>query len=753
VNAQDAIVKLLWLAAVLPLTAGGLGALLKRRHRAAAALLAIGSVSVSLVVAVGALAAALRAPEPVRQALNFNWFQAGNTWVTLGWVLDPLSAVMLVMVALVSLLIFVFSVGYMAQDENFTRFFCFLSLFAGAMLGLVIANSLLLLFICWELVGLTSYLLIGFWYQKPTAAAAAKKAFITTRIGDLAFLLGMIWLYSETGTLLFYDQGRGCLEQPALNVLALRTAGLGVALATAIGLLLFLGAVGKSGQLPLHVWLPDAMEGPTPVSALIHAATMVAAGVFLIARVYPLVAMTDADIKPTGLYTQSVPGEAARANPGAVLRIPIEPPDSASPSAALSSDNESHSPKPTSTTLKVVTWVGVLTALFAASIAVAQTDIKRILAYSTVSQLGFMMLGLGTGGVAVGMFHLITHAFFKALLFLGSGSVIHGCHEEQDIRRMGGLRKLMPVTFATYAIGMMALSGVPILFSGFWSKDEILHAAASWPVSRLPFLLAILAALLTAFYMTRQICYVFFGSWRGAPAKAHGRGITGAPSQPGAGAAFANGLPHESPALMTGPLLLLAAGSIVLGFFGTPAWPWFQGFLLGRDESLEIARLLAGGTLGLMALSALVAGAGILLGYWLYGRRPSRSSDETDVLERFHPAAFAVLRQKYYFDEFYDLTVVCITAGFARACDWADRVIWGGAVRAVSLTTSALSWASRMMDEYLVNGGFDRACGGLGKGGSRLSQLQNGQVQHYLRAIAAGLVVLALLLLWGCRNT
>jgi NADH-quinone oxidoreductase subunit L len=371
----------------------------------------------------------------VRETVSFTWLQFGHSAVDLGWVLDPLAAVMLVMVSFVGLLIFIYSVGYMAHDENFTRFFCFMSLFAGAMLGVVISNSLLLLFMCWEIVGLTSYLLIGFWYQKPAAAAAAKKAFITTRVGDIFFFLGIVWLFSETGTLLFYNHGIGSLEPLSLAVLVTQHAGLGLSAAGAIGLLIFAGAVGKSGQLPLHVWLPDAMEGPTPVSALIHAATMVAAGVFLVARVYPLMA-AGAPLMQIG------------AQPGG-----------------------------TTVALTVVTWVGAATAVFAALIAVAQNDIKRILAYSTVSQLGYMMAGLGLGGVAVGMFHLITHAFFKALLFLGAGSVIHGCHEEQDIRRMGGLKVDMPLTFITYAIGMLALCGFPIFFSGFWSKDGILEAA------------------------------------------------------------------------------------------------------------------------------------------------------------------------------------------------------------------------------------------------------------------------------------
>src|SRR5208282_834232 len=423
------IFKNLWLIPVLPLVASGVIAVSKQPQRKLAATLAISSMVIAFLLSLCAFSATLlhHGENGVfREVAGFNWFQFGGQWLRLGWVLDPLTAIMLVMVSFVSLLIFIFSVGYMAHDENFTRFFCFMSLFAAAMLGVVIANNLLLFFVCWEIVGLTSYLLIGFWYHKPSAAAAAKKAFITTRIGDLALLLGMVWLYSETGTLLFYDGGNGCLERSALAGLAAQTTSLGLAVSTGIALLVFCGAIGKSGQVPLHVWLPDAMEGPTPVSALIHAATMVAAGVFLVARVYPLMK----------------PDWSALAGPHTIVSMP-----------------------PLDATV-VITWVGAITAVFAASIAVAQTDIKRILAYSTVSQLGYMMMGLGVGGPAVGMFHLITHAFFKALLFMGAGSVIHGCHEEQDIRRMGGLRKFMPVTFATYAIGMLALSGFPILFSG-----------------------------------------------------------------------------------------------------------------------------------------------------------------------------------------------------------------------------------------------------------------------------------------------
>ncbi len=499
------ILKNLWLIPVLPLLAAGISALLKRPNRSLAAGLAIGAMGASFLVAVAGFIETLgKHGAAARQVHNFDWFALGDTVVRLGWVLDPLTAAMVVMITFVGSLIFIFSVGYMSHDENFTRFFCFLSLFAAAMLGLIIANNLLLLFMCWELVGLASYLLIGFWFHKPSAAAAAKKAFITTRIGDVFFFLGIVWLYSETGTLLFYDAGRGCLEQDALAKMVAHSTIGGLAASSAIGLLLFAGAVGKSGQLPLHVWLPDAMEGPTPVSALIHAATMVAAGVFLVARVYPLMSLQQA---------------------GASEPIP----------------------------LTAVTWIGAVTAVFAALVAVAQTDIKRILAYSTVSQLGYMFMGLGIGGVGVGMFHLLTHAFFKALLFLGSGSIIHGCHEEQDIRRMGGIKKFMPVTFATYAIGMMALSGVPLVFCGFWSKDEILHAAWLYQPSKLPFFLGLGGAFLTAFYMTRQMCFVFAGKYRGGHEAAHDdHGHSHSH-----GDAHAHD-PHESPAVMTLPLVIVA---------------------------------------------------------------------------------------------------------------------------------------------------------------------------------------------------
>jgi NADH-quinone oxidoreductase subunit L len=652
-----------------------------------------------------------------RAVKNFAWLQLGADSLRLGWVLDPLGALLLVMVSFVGLMIFIYSVGYMAQDENFTRFFCFLSLFAAAMLGVVIANSLLLLFICWELVGFTSYMLIGFWYHKPSAAAAAKKAFITTRVGDIGLFIGMIWLYAQTGTLLFYDGGNGCLEQSALTQLVAQTTLGGLAVSTAVSLLIFCGAVGKSGQVPLHVWLPDAMEGPTPVSALIHAATMVAAGVFLVARVYPLLDPASAGV--------------------------------AGPNAALT----------------VVAWVGAITAVFAALIAVAQTDIKRILAYSTVSQLGYMMLGLGVGGYVAGMFHLITHAFFKALLFLGAGSVIHGCHEEQDIRRLGGLRRLMPVTFATYAVGMMALCGVPVFFSGFWSKEDILHEALKWEASRWPFYLGLLGAVLTAFYMTRQVCYVFFGRSRFAalPVQTGHHGPHGGHSppdpavsvEPTAGHSREAGHSlsvHESPPVMTLPLVVLAVGAVLVGFLGTPAWPWFHDYLTGHPTAVDFGRLFQSETLGLMLLSSLLVAVGIGAGWWLYGRRPPSRADEADALERMAPTVYATLRQKFLVDELYEVSVVRFQAWWAGRCDWLDRFVWGGVVAALSYLALGLSWLNRLIDEYGVNLGFDKSCEGLRGGGGRLSKLQSGQVHHYLRSLGVALTVLVLLLMWGCAK-
>jgi len=679
--ASSSITQILWLIPAVPILASGVIALLKHPKRKSAATLAIGSLSFSLLLSLVAFGHVLSSwsqhASTARETANFTWIQFASTNVDLGWVLDPLSAVMLVMVAFVGLLIFIYSTGYMAHDENFTRFFCFLSLFAGAMLGVVIANSMLLLFMCWEIVGLTSYLLIGFWYQKPSAAAAAKKAFLTTRVGDVFFLLGIVWLFAQTGTLLFYNHGAGSMESSALGGLLIHPAAFGLTAAGALGLLIFAGAAGKSGQLPLHVWLPDAMEGPTPVSALIHAATMVAAGVYLIARVYPLM------------------------HAGALL-------------------------SGSTTSLTVVTWVGASTAVFAALIAVAQNDIKRILAYSTISQLGYMMAGLGMGGVAVGMFHLITHAFFKALLFMGAGSVIHGSHEEQDIRRMGGLRTAMPATFLTYAIGMLALCGFPLLFSGFWSKDGILEAAQHWSVARAPFYMLVFGALLTAFYMTRQVAYIFFG---------HSRTEKHA---------------HESSRVMTVPLAILAFFAIALGIIGTPAWPWFRAFLDGHSVSFDLSGFSEPGLMMLMATSSVVVLCGLALGWWLYGRA-APAPEQPDVLERAVPIPWSWMRDRFYIDELYGATVIAFYYWWARVADWLDRRIWGGAVTLVAWAFRQWARFNRFFDTDWVDGSFDKGCEELATGGGLLSRVQSGRVQTYLRLLALAVVVLVGLLIWSSR--
>ena len=712
------IVQNLWLIPALPILAAGLTALAPQRCRKFSASLAIGSMVIAFALSVCALVHALGQHDEAKEVFNFAWLQfaAGDAGILkLGWVLDPLTAVMLTMVTFVGTLIFIYSVGYMAHDENFTRFFTFLSLFAGGMLGVVIANSLLLLFMSWEIVGLTSYLLIGFWYHKPSAAAAAKKAFITTRIGDVAFLLGIVWLYSQTGTLMFYDNGAGCMEQSALAKMVVQTTGIGMAISTAIGLLIFAGAVGKSGQVPLHVWLPDAMEGPTPVSALIHAATMVAAGVFLVARCYPIFEVSS--IESLIRYDNPIP--------------------------------------PPSVVLQVVTWIGAITAVFAASIAVVQNDIKRILAYSTVSQLGYMMMGLGMGGVAVGMFHLITHAFFKALLFMGAGSVIHGCHHEQDIRKMGGLKKYMPITFLTYAVGMLALAGFPLFFSGFWSKDEILHAAHGWPVSHIPFYLGCFGALLTAFYMTRQVVLVFFGESRRRREESHSNlkiGAHGAESKletPHVVSYKDEHTPHESPLVMTAPLMILAFFAVALGFIGTPAWPWFQDFLEGHHAEYVLSNLTEPGFAKLALISMSIVFAGIGLGIWLYYFNPPKKADEPDVLEKLPLGMHAWFANKYGIDELYEMTVIRFNAWFARVCDFLDAWVWGGVVLLVSLATVGLGWVNDSFDKFVINLGFDGGCEGVARGGGLMSKLQDGRVQNYLRLIGVALVALALFLIWG----
>jgi NADH-quinone oxidoreductase subunit L len=646
-----------WLIPATPIVAALLILVPSKSSRLAAAGFAIAAQIAALTMSISASVPTLHV-HGFRAIHNFTWFTFGDQTLRIGFVLDPLAAAMLLMITFVGLCIFVFSIGYMREDKNFSRFFAYLSFFSGVMLGVVVANSLLLLFVFWELVGLASYLLIGFWIERPSAAAAAKKAFITTRIGDMGFFLGILWLYHKSGTLLFYNGGRGCLEPAALSLLGSSV--------TLVALLIFCGAVGKSGQFPLHVWLPDAMEGPTPVSALIHAATMVAAGVFLVARVYPIFSV-----------------------------------------AAINGVTPS---------LTVVVWIGVITGLMAALIAVAQSDIKRILAYSTVSQLGLMMVSLGVGGVAAGIMHLLAHGFFKALLFLGAGSVIHGLHHEQDIRKMGGLRKLMPITFATYAVGMMALSGVPLFFSGGWTKEEILHATTHWPSSQVPYFLLLIGVVLTALYMTRQVIYVFFGNGRASSAKA-----------------------HESPRVMTLPLIVLAACAILLSIFLTPAWPWLESYLTGHAVKFDAQLLIQPPLL----VSLVLVGIGVGLGIWMY-----RRAGETDPLQAKQPALFRFLENKMWIDEFYDRTIIAFSALMARVSDWMDRYVWDGVVRGVGAVGQLLGALSTDADEGVINAGIDETTSTARGFGRVMSRLHSGQIQIYLGAVALGMLALLLFYAW-----
>jgi len=623
---------------LLPLLAAALTCGLQNGRRAAA--LAITAMLGSCGLALAAFNQAWGMGQGEHTTFNIPWLEVGDTAIPLGFVLDPLNGAMLAMVTFIGLLIFIYSAGYMKDDRRMARFFCYLSLFAAGMLGLVLANSLLLLFMCWEIVGLASYLLISFWFHKPEAAAAGKKAFIVTRIGDLGFLIGILLAFKTTGTLTLYDDGQGLLETlPTGMVWGMQASGL-------ISLLLFMGAIGKSGQLPLHVWLPDAMEGPTPVSALIHAATMVAAGVFLVARAIPLF---DAG-----------------------------------------------------GTLPVVAWTGAITALVAAFIALGQYDLKRILAYSTVSQLGLMMVGLGVAGVSVGMFHLLTHAFFKALLFLGAGSIIHGCHEEQDIRKMGGLAKPMPVTTIAYLCGTLALVAFPFT-SGFFSKDEIL--AGAWATNQPVFWIAAAASLLTALYMTRQCLYVFPGAHRGAHT------------------------PHESPRIMTVPLVILALFALGLGG-------------LAKDSVLaKLPGEAAQHETIVIAVSMAVALGGIALGWLIYrGRALGQEAD---------PLAVTPLVRKLWFDELYAATVGRL---------WALAIVIAEQLNELLLFVRDLVvlLADRIGNAFAIGGdrklidtlAFDGMCNWLRSAGHAVTRPQNGFLPGYLRLIALGAVALGVLVSW-----
>ena len=644
---------------------------------------------------------------------TFRWAPAGgDASFTMGFYIDPAVAAMLVMVTIASTCIHLFSLGYMGHDERQSRFFSFISLFTASMLLMLLSSNLLLFFMAWELMGLCSYLLIGFWYDKVypnpkqiTPRQAAMKAFITTRVGDVLFMVGMAYLWTQAGTLDFGSAEGQIFNPEFLARIGGTTNVLGISVATGIALLLFAGTVGKSAQFPLHVWLPDAMEGPTPVSALIHAATMVAAGVFLVGRTYPI-------FKADG-----------------------------------------------GTALLVVSFIGAFTALFAALIAVGQFDIKRILAYSTLSQLGFMVAALGIGGWVAGIFHLLTHAFFKALLFLGSGSVIHGMeatvgHDSntaQDIRNMGNLRKYMPITFATYAIGYLALAGIPP-FAGFWSKDEIL-ADAFGHGHYVVWIVLTIAAFLTAFYMTRQVVVVFFGSFRGhSPRKpdytppAHGHDDHGHAAHDAHGhddhGAHGGHDPHESPWTMWVPLAILAAFALLAGFVNLPGVHTLSTFF--AQEAGEFNVLTAG-------IATVLAVAGIGLGFVLY-RDAFATSEDADPLERMMPAVFQALNRKLYFDELYANTFGRLSYTLAVAWSWLDRNVLDGFINGTGFFTQFIGRLNFIIDDTILNDGVDAVSDGTNVAGDVTRQTETGKIQDYVSLIFAGVVIMGIIYLYGVRR-
>ena len=601
------------------------------------------------------------------------------------FVLDPLSSMMLLIVTGVGLLIHIYSIGYIDHEPRagVARFFCYLNLFCFFMLMLVLGGNFLVMFVGWEGVGLCSYLLIGYWYRKQSASDAGKKAFIINRVGDWGFVMGVFLIYFTFGTLDFREVAEAASAMPV------ETAAVGFGVLSLICLLLFIGATGKSAQIPLYVWLPDAMEGPTPVSALIHAATMVTAGVYMVCR-------------------------------NAVLFT--------------------HAPM----IMEVVAVVGGLTALMAATIGLVQTDIKRVLAYSTVSQLGYMFLATGVGAFAAAAFHLMTHAFFKALLFLGSGSVIHGMNEEQDMRKMGGLKLYMPVTFITMLIGAIAIAGIPP-FAGFFSKDEILyrtfmHSQVLWGVG------AVTAAM-TAFYMFRLINMTFFGAYRG-PAWEHGDQHDdgqhhGDPRGDDDHGHAWHG-PHESPNLMTMPLMVLSVGAIIAGFVGIPAAlggsnaieqflePSFT--VEGAQHAEEVHHLSHTAELGLMAFSVLIALGGIWFAYRNYVRRPEAAEQ---MAERW-AGPHRVLTNKYYVDEFYDATVIRGTMTGANGLWTVDKRVVDGAVNGSRWTTIALSWVSHILDKYVVDGLINLVAWTCGEASYVFRRAQTGLIQNYAFATLLG---------------
>lgn len=590
--------------------------------------------------------------------------------INMGYSIDALSCVMLIVVTIVASMVMIYSIGYMHGDKRYPRYFAYLSLFSASMLALVIANNLLLMFMSWEIVGLTSYLLIGFWFEKPSAMRAAKKAFLVTRVGDVGFMAGMMLLFLQTGSFDLFGKS-GVFENLDKLQGFVHIGQLAIPMAAMAGLLLFCGAVGKSAQFPLHVWLPDAMEGPTPVSALIHAATMVAAGVYLVARMYPVYL---ADTSHIALHT--------------------------------------------------VAYVGAFTALFAASIGIAQNDIKKVLAYSTVSQLGYMIMALGVFGYVAAMFHLMTHAFFKAQLFLGSGSVIHGTGT-QDIREMGGLRKKMPVTYWTFLISTLSLCGIPFITSGGWSKEEILTVA--FHTNPIVFWCGVIGAFTTSFYMFRLVYKTFHGEPRNADIHA-----------------------HESPKVMLTPLVILATLAVVAGFVGTPFKNLFEHnmmpvlgekYLPVLEKTLEEAHVSTGFFMPVFLIGTIAALAGIGLATIIWYKPILK-------IEKLEPEfgwLAKIVENKYYIDEIYNATVIRAMM-FAAAVmylfdKWViDYAIVNGAGY-LSLTVSAVwSWFDKTIVDGMVNlvGWF------TGFTGRCIRHLQTGVAQQYVFLLVAAVVFISL---------
>jgi NADH-quinone oxidoreductase subunit L len=652
---------------LLPLLTAAVGAVAGARIQAsrgkgAIAALGCAPVAASFALSLLAFAKLLGLPPAERLLVDrwFPWIAIGELRVDVAFAVDPLSAVMILVVTGIGGLIHVYSIGYMHEDRAFWRFFAYLNFFMFAMLLLVLADNLLLLFVGWEGVGLASYALIGFWYKDRKNSAAGTKAFLVNRVGDFGFALGvflLFWALAREGhpTLAFREIAHHAQLLEGMTFF-------GWPVATLVGLLLFVGATGKSAQIPLYVWLPDAMAGPTPVSALIHAATMVTAGVYMCARMNAIYSMAP-------------------------------------------------------TALGVIAAVGAVTAVFAATIGLAQNDIKKVLAYSTVSQLGYMFLGVGVGAYAAAIFHLATHAFFKACLFLGSGSVIHALGGEQDMQKMGGLRTALPTTYRTFLIATLALAGFP-LTAGFFSKDEILWRAYSSDLGGVGlWLLGVAGAALTAFYMTRQVCLVFFGECRADEPTRHHL--------------------HESPRVMTVPLAILAAGSLVVGWLGMPGWMGpnvFEGFLEPVFGHGPIAAGAHGGSSALLEVALTVVSVGLagisaLAAVGVYGTR--RLSIERLASGRL----YQLVANKYYVDEIYEATVVAGTLALARLGALFDLRVIDAVVDGSAAATRRGSFTTGRFDLRVVDGVVNGLADGIRGWGNRLRNLQTGEINAYLYGI------------------